>query len=74
MECKFCGKKLIELKRDWDTRSYHKTCYKKQRTIWYIDKQIKACRQVGLQTANNYRVLSDLPTLNISNSCIASSS
>ena len=66
MECKFCGKKLIELKRDWDTRSYHKTCYKKQRTIWYIDKQIKACRQ-----AKNYRVL---PTLNISNSCIASSS
>ena len=41
MECKFCGKKLIELKRDWLTRSYHKTCFKKQRDIWYIDKQIK---------------------------------
>ena len=42
MECKFCGKKLIQLKRDWDKRSYHKPCYKKQRDIWYIDKQIKA--------------------------------
>ena len=52
MECKFCGKKLIQLKRDWDTRKFHKTCYKKQRDIWFIDKQI-----------NNYRVWGDFPTI-----------
>ena len=40
MDCVYCKKQLKELKRDWTTRKYHKTCFKKKKDIWYVDKMV----------------------------------
>lgn len=46
MDCVYCKKQLKELKRDWTTRKYHKTCYKKKKDIWYVDRLVENFNQL----------------------------
>ena len=40
MNCKYCNKQLRNIKKDWITRKYHKTCFKKNKDIWIVNKMV----------------------------------
>ena len=50
MDCVYCKKQLKDIKRDWATRKFHKSCYKKQKDIRYVDNLV--AKYKNLQISN----------------------
>ena len=50
MDCVYCKKQLKDIKRDWATRKYHKTCFKKQKDIWFVNNLV--AKYKNLQISN----------------------
>ena len=48
MDCVYCKKQLKKLKRDWTTRKYHKTCFKKKKDIWFVNKMVSDFNRLNI--------------------------
>ena len=48
MDCVYCKKQLKELKKDWTTRKYHKTCFKKKKDIWFVNKMVSDFNRLNI--------------------------
>lgn len=48
MNCIYCNKQLRNIKKDWAIRKYHKSCFKKQKETWYVDKLVTQFNQLNV--------------------------
>lgn len=44
--CDFCHKKMKPIKNDWDSRPYHKSCYKQLQQNYTFEELLKQIPQI----------------------------